>query len=66
MTEVCIAEYRRQTVNVHIVSVQQGEVITTWDGEHSFRSIGVLLSVRRSQPDVRNCTYRLTQESTIK
>ena len=66
MTTVQVEECRRHTLTVHIVSIQQCEVIAIWDGERSFRSIGLLLSVGRSQPDVRNCIYRLTQESAIK
>jgi len=48
MTTVQVEERRGHTLNVRIVSVQQGEVVTIWDNEHSLRSIGLLLSIWRS------------------
>ena len=42
------------TLNVGIISIHQSDMVTIWVREHSFRSIGLFLSIRRSQPDVRN------------
>ena len=54
MTIVYDRERSVLTPNVGIVSIQQSEVITIWDREHIFSSIGIFLLVRRSQPNVRN------------
>jgi hypothetical protein len=49
-----VEEYRKPTLDVGIVNIQQSEVITIWDGEHSLRSVGLFPLVWWSQPDVWN------------
>ena len=40
-----VEECGKRTLDVGIVNIQQSEVITIWDGEHSLRSVRLFLLV---------------------